>query len=99
MTITLLIEKSLKSCILHFVTLVLSFLIQEKEKGKELYPIIKKNRIITLTKQVDANHALLAKNLEVDSPMTIELEKQLGKKKFDVSSFELSKKFGVKVLF
>jgi hypothetical protein len=48
---------------------------------------------------VDANHALLAKKLEqVDSPMTIVLEKQLGKKKFNVSSFELSE-FLVKKFF
>jgi hypothetical protein len=42
---------------------------------------------------VHVDHAVLANFFEeVDGPMTIVLEKQLGKKKCNVSSFELSKK-------
>ncbi len=93
-------EKSLISCIVHFVTLVLSFFIQEKKKGKELYPIIKKwNNNIEKTCGCKSCFACKKIEKEVDSPMTIVLEKQLSKKKLNVFSFELPEFFGVKVPF
>jgi hypothetical protein len=72
-----------------------------KKERKRVISYYEKNGVTTLTKHVDADHALLAKKFEeeVDSPMTIVLEKELGKKKFNVSIFELSKFFGVKVSF
>lgn len=46
-------EKRKKSCIVCFVTLVLSFVIQEQKKASELYHIMTKK---ILEKNVDANH-------------------------------------------
>lgn len=69
---------------LHFfVILVLSFLIQEEKKRKELYHITKKwnNKI---EKHVDANHyVLLAKifDKKMNSPLKVVLERQPTKKK------------------
>jgi hypothetical protein len=57
MTMTLLMEENLRSCVVCFFTLILSFLIQRKEKN---YITLFKNIITTLKKDVDVNYALLA---------------------------------------
>jgi hypothetical protein len=78
--------------------LILSFLIQEQKKGEELQHITKKNGVIALKKHVDANHAMLAKNIEeeINFPLKDVLEKKPAKKKPNVFSFETSKFFGAK---
>jgi len=61
----------------------------------------KKSGITALKKHVDANHAMLAKKIEeeINSPLRNVLEKQLAKKRPNVSSFETSKFFGAKYHF
>jgi hypothetical protein len=58
MTMTLLMEENLRSCVVCFFTLILSFLIQEQRKERN-YIILFKNRITTLKKDVDVNCDLL----------------------------------------
>jgi hypothetical protein len=50
---------------------------------------------------VDANHAMLAKQIEeeINSPLRNVLEKQLAKKRPNVSSFETLEFFGAKYHF
>ncbi len=54
-------EESLRSCIVHFVTLVLSFFNPRKKRKEKSYILLLKNGITTMKKHVDANHVLLAK--------------------------------------
>ncbi len=72
-------------------------LITKLRKG--LISYYKTNGILTLKKHVDAKHNLLAKKLdeEVNNVVRVEIEKQLIKKRQNVSSFEVSKFFFAKL--
>ncbi len=77
------------------------FLILKITKRKGIITYFKKNGIIALKKHVDANHALLAKIFEeeVNFPLRNILERQLAKKRPNVSNFKISKFFGAKDAF
>jgi hypothetical protein len=59
------------------------------------------NGIITLKKHVDVEHSLLAKKFdeEMNNLVKSELERQLVKKKQNVSSSEISNFFIIKILY
>lgn len=78
---TLLMEENLRSCIVCFLTLILSFLIQEQRKEKN-YIVLFNNKITTLKKDVDVNYALLAIKFEeeVISLVKVVLKKTTYKK-------------------
>jgi hypothetical protein len=73
--------------------------ITKKRRGILTY--FKKNGITTLKKHVDADHAISANIFEeeVNSPLRNILERQLAKKRPNVSNFEISKFFGAKDIF
>jgi hypothetical protein len=63
MTMTLLMEENPRSCIVCFLTLILSFLIQEQRKERN-YILLFNNKIIALKKDEDVSYALLAIKFE-----------------------------------
>jgi hypothetical protein len=79
----------------------LSFIIQEQNKREGIITYSKKNGIIALEKHVDANHVVLVKRIEekVKSPLKNVLEKQLAKKKPNMSNSKISKFFWCKRSF
>ncbi len=96
MTMKLLMEENLRSCVICFFTLILSFIIQKQRKEKN-YIILFKNRI-TLKKDVDVNYALLEIQFEeeVISLVKVVLKKQLTKIRNNVFHFDISYFFGAK---
>jgi hypothetical protein len=68
---------------------------------KGLISYYKTNGISTLKKHVDVEHNLLAKKLneEVNSLMRSQVEKQLVKKRQNVSSYEISEFFFAKLFY
>jgi hypothetical protein len=75
------VDGNLRSCIVCFLTLILSFLIQEQRKEKN-YIVLFNNKITTLKKDVDVNYALLAIKFEeeVISLVKVVLKKTTYKK-------------------
>jgi hypothetical protein len=75
----------------------LSLIIQEQKKGG-IITYCKKNGITTLKKHVDVDHVIFANIFEeeVNFPLRNVLERQLAKRRPNVSNSEISKFFGAK---
>ncbi len=81
-------EKNFKSCIVCFVTQVLSFVVHKQKKASELNHLIKN----ILEKQFGCKSSICSKKFEeeMNNPMKVVLTIQLMKKSFNVLTFEKS---------
>ncbi len=86
-------------CMICHVNFV-SYNLKTKER-RGIITYFKKNGITILKKHVDANHVVLAKRFEkeMNFPLRNILEKQLAKKRPNVSNSEISESFGAKDFF
>lgn len=102
MTITLLMAKYFISCVVCFVTLVLSFLVHKQRKERNYIILFYfKNKTTNIAKTCGCKSSFGCENFEkeMSNPMKSVFKRQLAKKRPNVFSFEISDIFGAKYVF